>query len=218
MIKDTCPVLYKLRAFLEAGLFGGEQEAKLGWSQENQDEARVSIPSCEMSKLLFLFILLHLFLHSLLIHCPALTYYVSGTVLNIRETELKEKAKPLPWWNWRWSGSLVIIIVYPTRLPMFPRLVEFINNYSNRMVTLYDFPSCILLKRTWNSLKRGCTHRDSLAISHRLFSLEIGWPRGVGIKECAIRRVINRGKLGFRKFLCAGTRRCPCNLRGLSWV
>ena len=28
--------------------------------------------------------------------------------------------------------------------------------------------------------------------------------------------VINRGKLDFSKFLCAKTRRCPCNVRVLS--
>lgn len=53
-----------------------------------------------------------------------------------------------------------------------------IGNKSNEVIALNDRPPCLLLNRIWNNLRKGCFPRSSLAISRRLFSLEIGWPQG----------------------------------------
>ena len=69
-----------------------------------------------------------------------------------------------------------MIAEYPAKLCISPRLAELVitNTDSNRTIALSGFLPCTLPK-------------------HLHFSLEIGRPKGIGIKECTIRRVINRG-------------------------
>lgn len=156
-----------------------------------------------MSNLMFLPILLHCFLHCLLIRsvthssslqkCFLSTYYVPGIVVGTRDTEVKEIDKPpLPSRSWHCSGSLVIIIVYPNRLYIFPSLVEFVWLL---LITAIEWslfmifcPTSFLKGSGIPSSKGACTGA-SLTVSRHLFSLEIGWLKGPVIKVRTIRRL-----------------------------
>lgn len=127
------------------------------------------------------------------------------------------RQNPLPSRSRHRSGSLVIIIVYPNGLYIFPSLVEFVwllwitaIEWSLFMI----FCPTSFLKGSGIPSSKGAYAEASLTVSRHLFSLEIGWLKGPD-QSPHNQEVINRGKLDFSKFLCAQTRRCPCNVRVL---